>query len=120
MNTIKINPDGIEVRLSAFVFLDTNHPDKDVWVAYCPELDLTGYDHGEEAAKKSLEFVLKDYFDFTVEHGTLEADLLAHGWHKYKNGRLVEPTYKDMMRKGKLDNVFALQSFTKYSIPVTV
>ncbi|MBO4801101.1 MAG: hypothetical protein J5545_04465 [Bacteroidaceae bacterium] len=72
---------GIQAELSVFLYPDRNHPDGDVWIAYCPELDLVGCDHGEESAKKSFEIVFRDYLDYTIEQGTLEQDLLAHGWN---------------------------------------
>ena len=75
MNTIEINNTGIKVDVSVFLFKED-----DVFHAYCPELDLIGYDSTEEGAKKSFEYVLKDYLDYTVENGTLEQDLLNHGW----------------------------------------
>ena len=42
--------------------------------------DVRTTDYTEEGAKKSFEFVLKDYLDYTVENGTLEQDLMNHGW----------------------------------------
>ena len=82
MNKIEINNTGIKVDVSVFLFKED-----DVFHAYCPELDLIGYDYTEEGAKKSFEFVLKDYLDYTVENGTLEQDLLNHGWRKSKSER---------------------------------
>ena len=82
MNKIEIHNDGIEVQLSVFVFKDN-----DIYHAYCPELDLVGYDYTDEGAKKSFEYVLDDYLDYTLKHGTLEEDLLKHGW---KNRRLAK------------------------------
>lgn len=118
MEAIRVNSDKIKALLSVFVFPDAGHPDKNVWIAYCPELDLVGYDLGKDAAKESLRYILADYFNYTLEHGTLERDLLSHGWHKYDNGKLAEPTYKDLVRDGKLDNVISQSAYSKYSIPV--
>ena len=62
MNTIEINNTGIKIDVSVFLFKED-----DVFHAYCPELDLVGYDYTEEGAKKSFEWVLKDYLEYTVE-----------------------------------------------------
>lgn len=35
--------------------------------------------------------MLKDYFEYTIENGTLEQDLLNHGWRKTKVGKVAEP-----------------------------
>lgn len=80
METIKIDSDRIHGQLSVFVFKDSEQ--KDVWIAYCPELDLAGYDKEESTAKESLTYVLSDYFTYALQHNTLEADLLSHGWNK--------------------------------------
>ena len=82
MYTVEINYKGIKVDVSVILIKED-----DVFHAYCPELDLVGYDYTEDGAKKSFEWVcfewvLKDYLDYTVENGTLEQDLLNHGWRK--------------------------------------
>ena len=79
MKRIEINNTGIMAELSLFMFKEG-----DVFHAYCPELDLVGYDYTEEDAKKSFEYVLKDYLDYTIQNGTLEQDLINHGWKKSK------------------------------------
>lgn len=113
MNTIEINNTGIKVDVSVFLFKED-----DVFHAYCPELELAGYDYTEEGAKKSFEFVLKDYLDYTVENGTLEQDLLSHGWRKTKAGRVAEPTPSSLLRRSQLKKVLGKREFSKYSIPV--
>ena len=55
MYTIEFNNKGIKVDVSIYIFKKD-----DVFHAYCPELDLVGYDYTEEGAKKSFEWVLKD------------------------------------------------------------
>ena len=92
MNTIEINHTGIKINVSVFLFKED-----EVFHAYCPELDLIGYDYTEDGAKKSFEWVLKDYLDYTVENGTLEQDLLNHGWRKTKAGKVTEPTATSLL-----------------------
>lgn len=75
MKTIEVNSDGMKLQLSVFLFQEEG-----VYHAYCPELDLVGYDYTEAGAKQSFNYVLKDYLDYTTQNGTLEQDLLAHGW----------------------------------------
>ncbi len=78
MNAIEINHKCIKVDVSILFFKKDG-----VFHAYCPELDLVGYDYTEEGAKKSFEYVLKDYLEYTVGNGTLEQDLMNHGWRKF-------------------------------------
>ena len=113
MNTIEINNTGIKIDVSVFLFKED-----DVFHAYCPELELVGYDYTEEGAKKSFEWVLKDYLDYTVENGTLEQDLLNHGWRKTKAGKVAEPTASSLLRRSQLKKVLGKREFSKYSIPV--
>ena len=113
MKRIEINNTGIKVDVSVFLFKED-----DVFHAYCPELDLVGYDYTEEGVKKSFEWVLKDYLDYTIENGTLEQDLLSHGWRKYKSGKVAEPTASLLLRRSQLKKVLGKREFSKYSIPV--
>lgn len=115
MRTIEINNSGIKANLSVFLFKEG-----DVYYAYCPELDLVGYDHTAKDAKKSFEIVLKDYLDYAVENGTLDQDLLEHGWRKSKSGKVSEPTPSVLLKVSQLKNVLEKKEFKKYSIPVAL
>ena len=115
MNTIQVNKKDVKVDISVFLFKDDG-----VYHAYCPELDLVGYDYSKEGAKKSFEYVLKDYLDYTIKNGTLEEDLLKHGWRKTKKGSVSEPTTSTLIRGSKLKNVLGMKEFQKYSVPITI
>ena len=108
------------MKLSVFVFLDKKHPDGDVYLAYCPELDLVGSGHGEEEAKSSFEWVMKDYIDDMLSQGSLEEDLLYHGWTRAKDGRIKEPALNVLARSRKLGDILKLDSFKKISVPFVV
>lgn len=118
MSTIKRSGSNIRVEVSVFVYKDQDYPNGDMYIAYCPELDLVGYDTTSRKARKSFEFVLKDYLDYTTKEGTLEQDLIEHGWRRYKNGKLVEPSLDCMLKKTQLRAVLNQNSYTKYSVPV--
>ena len=49
----------LEVSVSVYVFKEN-----DVYVAYCPSLDLSGYDRTEEDARRDFEFHMQEYFKF--------------------------------------------------------
>jgi hypothetical protein len=100
MNTIKVSDNDIKVMVSVFVYLDTEHPDGDMYVAYCPSLNLVGYGNGEEAAKKDFEWVMGDYFGDMLSQGTLEKDLLKLGWASSRR-LFSEPMVSDMMTSNK-------------------
>ena len=119
MNTIQVKGHSVNAELSVYLYKDDSYANGDMYIAYCPELDLTGYDATVEGAKSSFEVVLKDYLDYTIKNKTLEEDLLAHGWTK-KQGRISEPTYPSMLRKSQLGSVLRQKSFSKYSKPLCV
>ena len=69
-------------------------------------------------ANSMEDYKKKDYFDYTVENGTLEQDLLNHGWRKLKSGKVSEPTPASLLRRSQLKKVLGKREFSKYSIPV--
>ncbi len=119
MSTIRKSGNNISVELSVFVYKDLDYPNGDMYIAYCPELDLVGYDTTNRKARKSFEFVLKDYLDYTLEKGTLEADLIKHGWRKLNDGNITTPTLSRMMKQPKFKSVLQ-HKFDTYPVPVFV
>jgi predicted RNase H-like HicB family nuclease len=62
-------------------------------VAFCPALDLTTCGNNEREAKRNLEECLKIYLEETIKHGTLEKDLIKHGWKPHPvNMSFVPPS----------------------------
>ena len=118
MSTIKRLGNNVSVEVSVFVYKDMEYPNGDMYIAYCPELDLVGYDTTNRKARKSFEYVLQDYLEYTIENGTLEEDLMEHGWRKFKNGRIAEPTYTEMLKRTQLKPILRQSKVTKYSYPV--
>lgn len=102
----------VKARLSAYVFAEGN-----AYVAYCPELDLSAAGSDEQDARQSLNEVLGIYFDDTITRGTLEADLLAHGWRK-RGTSVAEPTTSTLLRRSTLRNIMQKSEFRKYSMPM--
>ena len=119
MGTIQVNGNSVNAELSVYLYKDDSYPNGDMYIAYCPELDLTGYDVTKAGAKSSFEVVLKDYLDDTIKNNTLEEDLLAHGWTK-KKGCISGPTYPSMLKKSQLVKVLRQKKFSKYSKPLCV
>ena len=84
----------INALLSVYVFKDSV---ADCYVAYCPSLNLCGYDRTKTAAKADFQYVLNEYFTEQIEQGTLLEDLRMHGW-KVEDDRLSAPTFNTMYR----------------------
>jgi len=65
----------IEISVSVYVFKEN-----EVFIAYCPSLDISGYNNTEEEARHDFEYALNEYVRFQIEHDTLNKDLERHGW----------------------------------------
>ena len=95
----------LEVSVSIYVFKEN-----DVYVAYCPSLDLSGYERTEEAACRDFEYVLGEYAKFQMQHGTLNEDLTRHGWEVMQR-RAKGPELGKLLRKTQLRDVFKKQEY---------
>ena len=111
MNSISLDNSGISVSVSVYIFKEG-----DVFIAYCPSLDLSGYDTTEEKAKSDFEFMLDDYLKTQMLNGTLHKDLAKHGW-KIGARKLTEPKTAQMLRRNRqLRKVTELPSYHKISV----
>ena len=90
----------LEVSVSVYVFKEG-----DVFVAYCPSLDLSGYDRTEEAARNDFEYHLQEYVKFQIQHETLDKDLVRHGW-EVKQRKAKGPEIGTLLRRTQLRDVF--------------
>lgn len=91
LNSIIIGKRKVSISVSVYLFKEG-----DVHIAYCPSLDLVGYDITEESARSDFEFILTDWLETQVSNGTLQADLSQHGWKLSHSGG-VEPSLADML-----------------------
>jgi len=57
---------AIKYRLPVIIFKDQNNR-----IFYCPSLDISGYGATENDAYLSFQEVLKEYFRYTTNKGTL-------------------------------------------------
>lgn len=111
MNSIKFSKTDIEVSVSVYVFKEN-----DVYIAYCPSLDLSGYDLTEEAARKDFEYLLDEYMRHQMQNNTLQQDLVRHGW-KVGIRKAKEPAVKDLLRRStQLRNLFAQPEYQKIRV----
>lgn len=79
---------------------------------------MCGYDTTIIKARKSFEYVLKDYLDYAIGNGTLEEDLVAHGWKIQKNGKIKEPSLSNMLKNSRLKSVLSMRELNKYPFPI--
>lgn len=72
-----VNHDGkFTVTLDVYVFMD-----EDVYIAYSPALDLSGYGTTKDEAKDPFSIVMEGYIADCITHLSIVKDLRAHGWN---------------------------------------
>ena len=65
----------IEVQLGVLVFQE-----EDSYLAYCPALNLSTYGDNINDVKGAFDDLIAAYIEDGTKMGTLEKDLLSHGW----------------------------------------
>lgn len=65
----------ISLNVGVYIFQEDN-----VYISYCPALDLSGYGETENAAKTSFGQTLGMYIEYCLHKNTLVKDLQKHGW----------------------------------------
>lgn len=113
INYICFKRGGIEISVSLFVFKEG-----DTYIAYCPSLDLSGYDLTEESARSDFDYMLADYLNEQLRNGTLRNDLALHGW---KLGKLKgnEPELSDMLGMNEQLRKLVMKSYKKTNVNKT-
>jgi len=91
-NNITISKNRITLSVSVLLFREQG-----AYIAYCPSLDLSGYDTTEQAARANIKYVLDDWLCEQVGNGTLINDLQQHGW-QVKKHTASEPAMLDILR----------------------
>lgn len=77
----------VEMQLSLLIYKQG-----DYYVAFCPSLELSSYGDSVEDAKTGFDDAMNLYLEYSIENGTLEKDLLEHGWEiKQKPTKLNPP-----------------------------
>ena len=110
MNSISINNGKITIKVGIFLFKEDN-----CYIAYCPSLDLSGYDVTEKKAKDDFEYVLKDWLKSQMDNKTLKQDLMAHGWKLTEEGGR-EPLLEDIPNRKTINKVVNLPEYIKSSV----
>lgn len=86
--------DAIDFSLDIYLFKDEG-----LIYAYCPSLNIMGYANNQKEAKEEMDYLLQEYFDFTLKKGTLSVDLSEHGWREDGNGQFIAPSVSYLMRR---------------------
>lgn len=74
-NTFEKRVTSINVNVEVALFEEDN-----MWIAYCPALEVSSYGDGKKEAKEAFEEAMQIFLSETERKGTLEKFLLKLGW----------------------------------------
>ena len=110
MNSVVLNGNSVKISVSVFLFKEG-----EVYIAYCPSLDLSGYDVTEENAKADFEYMLKDWLKNQSMNKTLVKDLIRHGWKIGDKGG-YEPKLIELLHKRETSKVMEKSDYRKTNV----
>lgn len=104
---------NIRARLELYLFRE-----KDVYIMYCPALDLSGYGMSEEEAKESFNIVFSETLQYSLNKETLHSYLKKQGWNvKGKSSRNIKaPEFKVLYdRNDEFRDIIDNKDYSKIS-----
>lgn len=121
MSKLIYSKNKIKLELLLISFKDENS----IYFVYSPHLDLTGYGHTRDEAKKSFNIALDDFLEYTIEMDTLPKVLIKLGWklESKTKRRFVLPSITELFSKNKeivriLDNYAGKFEQKKVDFPI--
>lgn len=117
-NKITNTGESLKVTLDVYIFMDG-----DVYIAYSPALDLSGYGETEEEAKTSFSIVIEEYISYGLTMHTLIKDLRAHGWkvRSIKQRKISAPSFDTLIQNNDMfRDILKNKEYRKISEPFPV
>lgn len=106
----------VNVSLSVIIFKEDN-----VFIAYCPAVNVYGYGMDEDEAKKSFEVSVSEFFRYTLHKDTLCAELEALGWNVKSNSKFTPPEFSSLLSENSdLRAIFNTHPFHKIDTGVSI
>ena len=101
---------NIDFKLGVYIFFDEGY-----YIAYCPSLDLTAYGETEKNAKDDFKYQIKEYFNYTIENGTLDEELRKQGW-RINQKEVKSPTVEFMVKSNnEFKDILENKEYNKYN-----
>lgn len=90
------------------------------YVVYCPALDISTCAKTYNEAVSSFYEMFQLHIECCVENGTLQDDLLSHGWRVHKKS-ITPPTVAFIMKKPEMKKLFGSHlSFERVVAPARI
>jgi len=83
-NTLQKDRNSLNVNVQVALFKEN-----DIWVAYCPALEVSSYGDEKDEAKQAFEEAMQIFLAETERKGTLEKYLLKLGWQLQQKPKLI-------------------------------
>ncbi len=105
----------IAINLKVVFFKEDN-----IFYAYLPTLDLTGYGNTGAEAKKSLKVVLDEFLRYTLNKNTFFPELKRLGWNiKNKKTLMTPPEMSDLIKRNdQLKDIINHKQYSTSDYPV--
>lgn len=110
-----LNNNGkLKINLSVISFKED-----DVFIIYCPSLDVSGYGYSKKEAEDSFNLIMADFFNEATVNGTLLDELKRLGWKitsKDNSHLLIPPSLDEMLRDNDhpLKEIWDEKDFSKH------
>lgn len=109
---ICIGKHQIKTQLEVYLFEDDG-----VQMAYCPALNLSAYGDTIEEAKSEFAIILREHIEWCIQHGTLEADLVQHGWRVEKKCYAAPLTTDMLIGNDTLRKIVNYKNYERLILP---
>lgn len=108
---------SVKVSLQVLFFEEDN-----IYYAYMPSFDLTGYGKNEDEAKESLTIVLDEFIRYTLNKNTLFIEMQRLGWKvKSKKKPMYAPQMSDLINTNEqLKDIINYKQYTTSNYQVNV
>ena len=108
---------SLTVNLKVVFFEEDN-----IFYAYLPTLDLTGYGKTGNEAKESLKVVLDEFLRYTLNKNTFFIELQRLGWNiKNKKKPMIPPEMSDLINKNEqLREIINHKQYSTSNYPVNL
>ena len=108
---------AVKVNLQVIFF-----EEDDIYYAYMPSFDLTGYSTTPDEAKESLKIVLDEFLRYTLNKKTLFMEMERLGWKvKNKKRTMYAPQMTDLINTNEqLKEIVNHKEFTSSNYQINV
>jgi len=108
----------IQVQLELYKFIEGN-----MYIIYCPSLDLSSYGYTEEKAKESFSETFKIYINYGINKNTLAEDMRKYGWNvkSMRQRRIKAPSTRELLGSNEtLQDIVFNKNYEKISQSVEI